>query len=99
MTAGRWLQSLAWSIPLLLVLLPLGSFLVASFWRVENNALVPDFTLANYAEFVRNEIYPRVLQGTLLLAAQVMLACLLIGYPVALFLWRRQGAVRWTLLL
>jgi spermidine/putrescine transport system permease protein len=100
MTAGRLAPNLlAWSIPLLLVLLPLGSFLVVSLRRVENNALGADVTLANYAEFVRNEIYPRVLQGTLLLATQVMLACLLIGYPVALFLWRRQGAVRWTLLL
>jgi hypothetical protein len=57
MTAGRLAPNLlAWSIPLLLVLLPLGSFLVVSLRRVENNALVPDVTLANYAEFVRNEI-------------------------------------------
>ena len=32
-----------------------------------------------------------VLRGTLLLAFQVMLCCLAIGFPAALFLWRRQG--------
>lgn len=100
MTAARLAPNLlAWSVPLLLVVLPLGSFLIVSFWRVENNALVPDFTLANYLEFANNEIYPRVLRGTLLLAFQVMLCCLAIGYPVAVFLWRRQGLARWALLL
>jgi spermidine/putrescine transport system permease protein len=99
MTAARLAPSLlAWSVPLLLVVLPLGSFLIVSFWRVENNALVPAFTFANYLEFAHNEIYPRVLRGTLLLAFQVMLCCLAIGYPVALFVWRRQGSVRWALL-
>jgi spermidine/putrescine transport system permease protein len=99
MTAARLAPNLlAWSVPLLLVVLPLGSFLIVSFWRVENNALVPAFTVANYLEFAHNEIYPRVLRGTLLLAFQVMLCCLAIGYPVALFVWRRQGAVRWALL-
>ena len=40
-----------------------------------------------------------VLRGTLLLAFQVMLCCLAIGFPAALFLWQRQGLVRWALLL
>ena len=66
MTAARLAPNLlAWSVPLLLVVLPLGSFLIVSFWRVENNALVPAFTFANYLEFAHNEIYPRVLRGTL----------------------------------
>ncbi|MFO1037858.1 MAG: ABC transporter permease [Geminicoccaceae bacterium] len=88
----------AWVFPTLTVLLPLVSFLAISFWKVENNALVPTFTLANYAEIFNNEIYLRVLSGTGILALQVMLACLLLGYPVALFVWRRQGLVRWALL-
>jgi spermidine/putrescine transport system permease protein len=88
----------AWAFPTLAVLLPLVSFLAISFWRVENNALVPAFTLANYAELVTNPIYLRVLSGTGLLALQVMLVCLLFGYPVALFVWRRQGLARWALL-
>jgi spermidine/putrescine transport system permease protein len=95
---GLPLNLLAWSVPLAAVLLPLASFLAMSFWRVEGNALVPGFGLANYLEFARNEIYPRVLRGTALLALEVMLLCLLIGYPVALFIWRRQGLLRWALL-
>jgi spermidine/putrescine transport system permease protein len=90
---------LAWSIPVLLVVLPMGSFLAISFWRVEDNAMVPAFSPANYLEFAGNEIYPRVLGGTLLLAFHVMLCCLAVGYPVALFIWRRRGPVRWALLL
>jgi spermidine/putrescine transport system permease protein len=99
MSPARAVPSLlAWSVVLLLVLLPLASFLAISFWRVESNALIRDFTLANYLEFAGNEIYPRVLRGTLLLALQVMLGCLLVGYPVAVFVWRRRGLARWSLL-
>lgn len=89
----------AFAFPLLFVLAPLAAFLVYSFWRVENNQLVADFTLANYLEFFRNEIYPRVFVGTLKLAGQVMAIGLLLGYPVAYFIWRRRGRWRYALLL
>lgn len=89
----------AFAFPLAFVLAPLAAFLVYSFWRVENNQLIADFTLANYLEFFRNEIYPRVFVGTLKLAAQVMGIGLLLGYPVAYFIWRRRGRWRYALLL
>ena len=89
----------AFAFPLAFVLAPLVAFLVYSFWRVENNQLIADFTLANYLEFFRNEIYPRVFVGTLKLAAQVMAIGLLLGYPVAYFIWRRRGRWRYALLL
>ncbi len=89
----------AFVFPLLFVFAPLVAFLVYSFWRVENNQLIADFTLANYLEFFRNEIYPRVFVGTLKLAAQVMAIGLLLGYPVAYFIWRRRGRWRYALLL
>lgn len=99
MTRARLaLAASAWAFPVAAVLLPLVSFLAVSFWRVENNALVPAFTLANYAELFANPIYLRVLSGTGLLALRVTLACLLLGYPVALFVWRRRGLARWALL-
>ena len=89
----------AFVFPLAFVLAPLVAFLVYSFWRVENNQLIPDFTFANYLEFFRNEIYPRVFVGTLKLATQVMAIGLLLGYPVAYFIWRRRGRWRYALLL
>jgi spermidine/putrescine transport system permease protein len=89
----------AFAFPLLFVLAPLVAFLVYSFWRVENNQLIADFTLANYLEFFRNEIYPRVFVGTLKLATEVMGIGLLLGYPVAYFIWRRRGRWRYALLL
>ena len=89
----------AFAFPLLFVLAPLLAFLAYSFWRVENNQLIPDFTLANYLEFFRNDIYPRVFVGTLKLATQVMAIGLLLGYPVAYFIWRRRGRWRYALLL
>jgi spermidine/putrescine transport system permease protein len=89
----------AFAFPLLFVLAPLVAFLTYSFWRVENNQLIADFTFANYLEFFRNEIYPRVFVGTLKLATQVMTIGLLLGYPVAYFIWRRRGRWRYALLL
>jgi spermidine/putrescine transport system permease protein len=89
----------AFAFPLAFVLTPLVAFLVYSFWRVENNQLIADFTFANYLEFFRNEIYPRVFVGTLKLAAEVMAIGLLLGYPVAYFIWRRRGRWRYALLL
>ncbi|HZF32767.1 MAG TPA: ABC transporter permease [Candidatus Angelobacter sp.] len=89
----------AFVFPLAFVLAPLVAFLVYSFWRVENNQLIPDFTFASYLEFFRNEIYPRVFVGTLKLATQVMAIGLLLGYPVAYFIWRRRGRWRYALLL
>jgi spermidine/putrescine transport system permease protein len=89
----------AFAFPLAFVLAPLVAFLVYSFWRVENNQLISDFTFANYLEFFRNEIYPRVFVGTLKLATQVMAIGLLLGYPVAYFIWRRRGRWRYALLL
>ena len=89
----------AFAFPLAFVLAPLVAFLVYSFWRVENNQLIADFTFANYLEFFRNEIYPRVFVGTLKLATEVMAIGLLFGYPVAYFIWRRRGRWRYALLL
>jgi spermidine/putrescine transport system permease protein len=89
---------LVFAFPVALVLLPLTAFLVMSFWRVDNQVLVRGFSVANYVEFWRNPIYPQVLRGTVLLGLQVMLIGLALGYPTALFIWRRRGAVRAGLL-
>lgn len=85
--------------PVVFVLLPLGTFLVSSLWRVENHELVKDPSLANFAAFAGNEAYRRVFLQTLLLCAEVTGIGLLLGYPIAYFIWRQPARRRYTLLL
>ena len=62
----------------------------------------PDWhvTGSNYAEFLARSIYPDLLGRSLLLAAVVTLACVLIGYPCAYVLARQvKGRAREALFL
>lgn len=98
--AVRWtIVAGAWALPLVFIVAPIGTFLLLSFFSVENNTIVRDFTLANYAEFFGNRTYWRTYVGTLWLGTEVVTLCLLIGYPVAWFIWRRRGSIRYALLL
>lgn len=93
------LFGLAASLPLAFVLLPIGAFLVLSFFHMENNQIIPSFGLANYVNFFRNWTYLGTFLGTLWLCAQVTAICMLLGYPIAWFVWRRAGTLRYFLLL
>ena len=79
--------------------LPILSFLIYSFWSVENHQIIRQATLANYAAFFGNDTYVGVFFLTLLLCAKVTLAGLVVGYPLAYFLWRQNGSRRYLLLL
>jgi spermidine/putrescine transport system permease protein len=97
---GRWLAFVVVAIlPALAVVAPILSFLVLSLFRVEDNQIVRDIGLGNYAEVFGNPTYRGTLLGSLWLCAQVAAFTLLIGYPVAWFVWRRRGNVRNILLL
>jgi spermidine/putrescine transport system permease protein len=85
-----WL-GLIYGLPCLFILVPLVSFLLTSFWIVEDNTIVRNFTLANYVEFITNDTYMRVFATTLFLAFRVMLINIFLGYPVAYFLSTVQG--------
>ena len=103
MTGGRsrrWLVFAgAAAVPALTVVAPILAFLVMSLFRVENNQIVPQIGLDNYAEFFGNHTYRATYLGSLLLCAEVALLTLAIGYPVAWFVWRRSGRTRNLLLL
>lgn len=86
-------------IPLLVVVAPIASFLVLSLFRVEDNQIVREIGLLNYGEALGNPIYRATLVGSLWLCAQVAICSVLIGYPVAWFVWRRRGRLRNVLLL
>jgi len=85
--------------PLIFVALPIGAFVVMSFWRVESQQIVPDATLANYAAFFGNWTYVKTFLLTLLLCAEVTAIGIVVGYPIAYFIWRRRGRMRTVLLL
>jgi spermidine/putrescine transport system permease protein len=86
-------------VPVLTVVAPILTFLVISLFRVENNQIVRDVSLANYAEVFGNATYRSTFIGSLWLCTQVATFSLLAGYPIAWFVWRRRGRVRNVLLL
>jgi spermidine/putrescine transport system permease protein len=87
------------ALPALTVAAPILAFLVLSLFRVEDNAIVREVGLGNYAEVFGNPTYRNTFIGSLWLSAQVAAFSLLAGYPVAWFVWRRRGRVRNLLLL
>ena len=79
----------------LCVLAPLSLLVVFSFWKVQNYALVHDFTLSNYADlFSGDQVYFPVLWKTIRLALLVTLTCLPLGYLIAYYVARRVPT-RW----
>jgi spermidine/putrescine transport system permease protein len=99
-TRRDWLAFAAVAaVPVLVVVAPILAFLVISLFRVENNQIVREISLVNYGEIFGNPTYRATFFGSLWLGAQVAACSLLIGYPVAWFVWRRRGRVRNILLL
>jgi spermidine/putrescine transport system permease protein len=87
------------AVPFALIALPTGAFLVVSFFRVEQHQIVGDLNLANYANFFGNWTYFGTFLGTIALCLEVMALSILVGYPVAWFIWRQRGGRRYLLLL
>ncbi len=85
--------------PVLFVVLPIGSFLAMSFWRVLENRIVVDATLDNYRAFFGNETYVRTFLNTLWLCAEVTFVGVLVGYPISWYIWRQGPRLRSLLLL
>lgn len=84
-----WVLLAPWTLWLLLLYAtPLIFVLVISFWRTTaNSRMVPAFTVANYsAIFTTDTGQLKVLGDTLLAALIVLLASVLVAYPLAYFL-------------
>ena len=84
---------------ILLILIPLASFLSYSFFTVDGTDIIHEFSLFNFTEFFVDEIYINTLVRTIFLALVVMFACILLGYPVAYFLARYAGKYKYAILL
>jgi spermidine/putrescine transport system permease protein len=87
------------AIPVLLVVAPIGAFLTISIFRAEKHIMNYTPTTENYVEFFGNWTYFGTYLGTILLCIQVMVLSILIGYPIAWFIWRQKGSRRYFLLL
>jgi len=87
------------AVPFLLVVAPIGTFLAISIFRAEKHIMNYTPTLANYVEFFGNWTYFGTYLGTILLCLQVMALSILVGYPMAWFIWRQKGSRRYFLLL
>ena len=90
---------LSFAFVILLILVPLASFLSYSFFTVEGLEINHELSLSNYKEFLVGEIYIRTLFRTIFLALVVMFSCILLGYPVAYFLARYAGRFKYAILL
>ena len=90
---------LSFTFVILLILVPLASFLSYSFFTVEGLEINHELSLSNYKEFLVGEIYIRTLFRTIFLALVVMFSCIFLGYPVAYFLARYAGRFKYAILL
>ncbi|MBZ9801152.1 ABC transporter permease [Mesorhizobium sp. ES1-6] len=80
------------ALPVCLVVVPIVSILVMSLRRLVDNRISGDFSLVNYATFLTDPVYLQVLLVTLALCLGVTVIGIMLGYPIAYFIWRRRRA-------
>jgi spermidine/putrescine transport system permease protein len=98
--AARILVFLAVAIvPFGVIVAPIASFVVLSLFRAEKSVIVREASLDNYANFFANWTYAGTFLGTLALCFQVMIVSVILGYPIAWFVWQQKGSRRYFLLL
>jgi putative spermidine/putrescine transport system permease protein len=83
------------------LLIPLANLLVTSFHAFSSTqGITARWTLENYARFLFDRFYLDVLARTLRVGLETTALCILLGYPLALFLRETRGAARrWLTLL
>ncbi|SHO66578.1 spermidine/putrescine transport system permease protein [Pseudoxanthobacter soli DSM 19599] len=87
------------AVPILIVVVPISGFFAMSFWHVESQKIVRDWSFANYEAFFSSPAYWLTFLYTLQLCLEVTAIGLVVGYPVAYFIWKRRGRLRYALLL
>lgn len=80
-------------------LAPLLILLVHAFWSVDYLTIQRGFTLENFRTFFTNDLYPRVLGRSVLMAAGVTVVDALLAFPVAYFLAKKVRRHRELLVL
>ncbi|HEV8048928.1 MAG TPA: ABC transporter permease [Terriglobales bacterium] len=89
--AAVTLPPLLWVVAFLL--LPYALLFCYSFWSVSSSqTIVHSWTLDNYRELLRVNVYLQTLFRSMWIAARVMIFSLLLGYPLAYYLSFHAGA-------
>lgn len=97
---ARWLIFLLIaSVPVAFIVAPIGSFLLISFFRADKHEIIRELTLFNYVNFFGNWTYLGTYLGTILLCLEVVAVSVLVGYPIAWFIWQQKGSRRYLMLL
>ena len=68
------------------MLFPLIILFTLSFWKQEYVDLIQTFTLKNYGDFFEKKIYYLILYRSIRISAFVMIATVLLAYPLAYFI-------------
>ena len=87
------------ALPFLFIIVPILAFLIQSFWYVEDGAIVREFTIDNYVRLATDGSSIPIFIKTCILAFEVMLVTLILGYPIAYLLWTLNERLKYTLLL
>ena len=74
------------------IVAPIASFLLLSLFRAEKSVIIREATLDNYVNFFSNWTYAGTYLGTLALCFQVMVVSVILGYPIAWFIWQQRGS-------
>jgi spermidine/putrescine transport system permease protein len=93
------LRLAVYGVPSAVILAPLLSFFVFGFWSLSGGEVVRRFTLANYAEFLREPIYLPLFVSSIRLCLLVGSIGLPLGYVVAYLAWRLPERARYLVLL
>ena len=97
---ARWLIFLLIAaVPAAFIVAPIGSFLLISFFRADKHEIIRELTLFNYVNFFGNWTYSGTYLGTILLCLEVVAVSVLVGYPIAWFIWQQRGSCRYLMLL
>ena len=82
------------------LLFPLAILVVLSFWKQEYVHLIQTFTLTNYEDFFQKKIYYLILYRSIKISLFVMLATVILAYPLAYFIAFRvkKNKIRWIIL-
>lgn len=86
-------------LPLLFVVIPILSFVLVSFWTLQDGQVVHTPTLANYRAFFTESSYLQVYLATVGLSLQVTLVNVLLATAIAVFIFRRSARMRFLILM
>jgi putative spermidine/putrescine transport system permease protein len=79
----------------LLLVLPVGFLFRYSFYQLDiSNQIASGFSLSNFAKLLSDSFYLEIIGKTLLLSFTVTVVALIIGVPLAAYLWRASPRVR-----